>query len=338
MKSKPLVSVCLITYNHADYIRQCLDSVLNQVTNFDFEICIGENSSDDNTYAICKEFADAYPDIVRLYRRSREEVHYVSGVPTGNGNLFETFKACKGQYIAVLDGDDYWNSKSKLQEAVDVLSSDQSVSLVFTGVIKVDSKGETIGSIQPDLSKGDLFDVGFLISSNNATASTVVARRFDLDEMGDVYWTTNMGDWPINVFLANKGKIKALPEQSSSYRIHSEGVWSKLDAEIRAYYKLRSLVAMLNAGWYDSCKNRAYKQYIKSAGVMLRSQSLEVNLKLKLNDEIIRVSKKLGLTKQKIISFYIRKITYKCALFIEGNRPDSSWFVINDCILTRAGK
>ena len=70
---KPLVSVSITTYNHQDYIAQAIDSVLMQKTNFDYEIIIGEDDSEDNTRAIVKEYKERYPDRIKLFLNSRGE-------------------------------------------------------------------------------------------------------------------------------------------------------------------------------------------------------------------------------------------------------------------------
>ncbi|MGI9517093.1 MAG: glycosyltransferase family 2 protein, partial [Pirellulaceae bacterium] len=110
----PLVSVCMITYNHAPYIARALDSVICQETSFPFEICLGEDESSDGTREICEEYARRYPDLIRMFCRSRNDVIYVDGHATGRFNLLETLKSCRGKYIALLEGDDYWCHPQKL--------------------------------------------------------------------------------------------------------------------------------------------------------------------------------------------------------------------------------
>ncbi len=112
--NEPVLSVLFITYDHERYVRRALDSVLMQKTDFDFEIVVGEDHSTDSTRQILDEYKAAYPDRIRLLYRSRN-----FGRPTLN--VYETAMACRGRYIATLEGDDYWIDEYKLQKAVDYL-------------------------------------------------------------------------------------------------------------------------------------------------------------------------------------------------------------------------
>ncbi len=122
-KIRPLVSVCVTTYNHESYIRSCLDGILAQETDFLYEICVGEDESSDGTRAICLEYAESHPLKIRLFLRSRQDVLYIAGRPTGRYNFLETIKACRGTYIAFCEGDDYWTHPRKLQKQVKFLEA-----------------------------------------------------------------------------------------------------------------------------------------------------------------------------------------------------------------------
>lgn len=112
--SEPLISVMLITYNHEKYLHQCLDSVLSQQTDFDYEVVVGEDHSTDSTRQILDEYKRRYPDRIRLLYRERNY-----GRPTLN--VYETAMACRGRYIATIEGDDFWTDERKLQKAADFL-------------------------------------------------------------------------------------------------------------------------------------------------------------------------------------------------------------------------
>lgn len=107
----PKLSVVLITYNHEKYIRKALDSVLMQETDFPFEIVVGEDMSPDDTRNIVKEYRDKYPEQIRLVHREKN-----TGRPTLN--VYETTMKCRGDYIAYLEGDDYWTDPEKLKKQV----------------------------------------------------------------------------------------------------------------------------------------------------------------------------------------------------------------------------
>src|SRR5690554_6846745 len=128
---KPIVSVCVQTYNHEKYIKECLEGILMQQTTFPFEIILGEDESSDGTREICKAYAEKYPDIIRLFLRSRKDVIYVNKRPTGRFNLLENLKVTKGKYVAICEGDDYWTDPLKLQKQVDFLEGNSEYSMCF---------------------------------------------------------------------------------------------------------------------------------------------------------------------------------------------------------------
>lgn len=109
------VSVVMPSYNHERYIRKALDSVIMQRTNFRYEILVGDDASQDGTAEILKEYSLAYPDILRIFLRERNL--------GASRNVYELMTQARGEYIASLDGDDFWTDETKLQRQVDFLES-----------------------------------------------------------------------------------------------------------------------------------------------------------------------------------------------------------------------
>lgn len=105
---KPLVSVILIAYNQRRYIRQAIESVLAQETSFSYELLIGDDASDDGTSGIVAEYAQAYPDIIRAFIRP-ENVGAAR-------NAVLLLQQARGEFIASLEGDDYWIDSQKLEK------------------------------------------------------------------------------------------------------------------------------------------------------------------------------------------------------------------------------
>ena len=125
------VSILMVTYNHAPYIEQAVNSILIQETDFPYEIVIGEDCSTDNTRAIAIRLQQQYPDKVRLLLHKQNLGYF------GSRNFLTTLEACRGNYIAMLDGDDYWTSPHKLQLQVDFMESHPDCSLSFHGMRSV---------------------------------------------------------------------------------------------------------------------------------------------------------------------------------------------------------
>jgi glycosyltransferase involved in cell wall biosynthesis len=118
------VSVAMITFNHERFIHEAINSILSQKTDFHFELVLGEDHSTDSTRHICEEYVQKYPEKIRLLPSNKN----LGMIP----NLIRTFQACLGQYIAFLEGDDYWTDALKLQKQVDFLDANPDYGLVHT--------------------------------------------------------------------------------------------------------------------------------------------------------------------------------------------------------------
>ena len=107
------VSVLMITYNQESFIAQAIRSALMQITDFDYEIVIGDDYSTDRTRQIVADIACKHPARIKPVFQN---VHVGA-----NRNLVAALKACPGEYVAVLEGDDYWTTQNKIQLQVDFL-------------------------------------------------------------------------------------------------------------------------------------------------------------------------------------------------------------------------
>lgn len=118
MQKKPLVSICCLAYNHAPYIRQCIEGFLMQKTNFSFEVLIHDDASTDGTAGIIREYEKKYPEIIfPIYQTVNQ---FSQGVKI---SAAYNFSRAKGKYIAMCEGDDYWIDPYKLQKQVDYLEN-----------------------------------------------------------------------------------------------------------------------------------------------------------------------------------------------------------------------
>lgn len=125
----PQVSVCVFSYNFGRYIAQALEAVLQQKTGFDFEIVIGDDCSTDNTREIVSAFKQNHPGKIVL---AFSETNL-----GGTRNWIQTMNTCRGKYIALLDGDDYFIDENKLQKQFDLLENNSTANLVFHSVKEI---------------------------------------------------------------------------------------------------------------------------------------------------------------------------------------------------------
>ena len=119
----PLLSIVTITYNHEPFIAKTIEGVLMQQVNFPIELIIAEDCSTDGTRAICQQYAEQYPELIRLIT-SESNVGAIA-------NERRAMLAARGKYIAFCEGDDYWTDPLKLQKQVDFLESHPDYSVTF---------------------------------------------------------------------------------------------------------------------------------------------------------------------------------------------------------------
>jgi glycosyltransferase involved in cell wall biosynthesis len=130
------VSVCVITYNQEKYIRQCLQSIIDQVTDFNFEIIVGEDCSTDGTKKIVEEFAERYPEKIK-------PIYQKENIGGGSNNFLTVHRAAAGEYIAHVDGDDYC-LPGKLQTQANLLDADPNCNIVFHRMFLMKHDGEVM--------------------------------------------------------------------------------------------------------------------------------------------------------------------------------------------------
>ena len=130
----PLVSICTITYNHAHFVEEALDSFLMQKTDFPFEIVISDDCSPDNTATIIRKYLDKFPNIINANLRDVNVGMHINGR--------KNQQRARGKYIALCEGDDYWTDPLKLQKQVDFLEKNKEFVITYTSVEGIDAQGE----------------------------------------------------------------------------------------------------------------------------------------------------------------------------------------------------
>ncbi|MCR5733186.1 MAG: glycosyltransferase [Lachnospiraceae bacterium] len=216
------LSVIFITYNHERYVEKALRSVCEQITDFPFEIVVGEDCSTDSTREILEKIRDEYPDKVRLLFRDKN-----LGRPTLN--VYETTMSCNGEYLAYLEGDDYWTDPHKLQKQVDFLEKNREYIACTHGCMMVDENSDEI--TDPELLEiGALYEWSGRFTYEDYKYSgkwpghyaTVVSRNIYKNERFDytiLYKAHDfVDDAVIILFLLIQGDIYRMDEIMSAWR------------------------------------------------------------------------------------------------------------------------
>ena len=228
MQSKGIVvSVACITYNHAPYIRQCLEGFLMQKTNFPIEIIVHDDASTDGTDDIIREYALKYPELFKVILQ--EENQYSKGVDV----LSLVFERSAGKYIALCEGDDYWTDPLKLQKQVDFLERNPSYSMCFTNAIQHFEDGSIPDRPFSNLYEKDYLGVELFRNWCVPTASIVLKRDIIQSNLFQVASTNQnfvFGDIILILTCASLGKVKALPLFTSVYRVTGHGALVRQDS------------------------------------------------------------------------------------------------------------
>lgn len=209
------VSVAMITYNHELYIKQAIDSILMQNVNFDYEIVIGEDCSPDNTREILKEYKEKYPDKIKLILHEQN-----IGV---RQNCIEVYKKCYGEYIALLEGDDFWTDTDKLQKSIDFLENNKEYIAIAHDVNIINENSIKISDSPFGQYKGDLNTPKDQFKYNNIPTLSLVFRNIWGKQLTDVIGkimenVVMIGDYPLKLLLLTKGKIKYFNCKMGTYR------------------------------------------------------------------------------------------------------------------------
>lgn len=212
----PVVSVCIITYNHGKFIRKCIEGVLMQETDFAFEIIIGDDCSTDNTAAVIREMQALHPHIIK-------PIFHSSNVGGVNNAYKYCYPKLTGKYVAICEGDDFWTDKQKLQKQVDFMERHPSVSLCFHRVNTVDENGDETAR-QDELPMVRTYNENEIFHLSIPTLSILFRKCFDI--IPEELFRVKSCDTFLCGMLATYGKGADLGFVGASYRVHRGGIYS----------------------------------------------------------------------------------------------------------------
>ena len=216
--ANPAVSVLLVTCNHAKYVAQAMDSILMQRTDFDFEIVVADDCSSDSTLTIIKEYEKKHSQLRVLPAENHVGI---------SRNYQRGFAACRGEYIALLEGDDYWISPRKLQAMSAFLNRNPHCSFCFHRLIRYDQHPEKVAIHPAHWTVEQILTVNELAGGNFIGGfSTCVYRREIVAALKPQLWELDIREWFFNLAVAEHGPIGYVPQILSVYRAHPEGIWS----------------------------------------------------------------------------------------------------------------
>ena len=241
MKQDCLVSILCTAYNHESYIRQTLQSFVDQQTDFAFEVLVNDDVSTDATASIIREFEEKYPDVIRPF-------YQTENLYSRDIDIYQVvfFPNARGRYVAYCEGDDYWTDPTKLQRQVDFLEAHPDYSACAHNTLLHYCDGSKPDALHRDVTEdGDLALEDVIPGMDGAYhTSSLVARTAILASPPDFYRVASeygFGDYPDALWLRLHGPIHYLARTMSVYRVNSGATaWSSgINGE---YAKLRRFI------------------------------------------------------------------------------------------------
>lgn len=288
-KSDIQVTVMITFYNQKESIDRTLSSVINQKTNFKFEVLIGDDGSTDGSYERLVEWAIKFPTIIKLFRMPRDiNINYEPIVRASN-NRHKLLSNAKGKYITFLDGDDYYTNEKKLQIQTDILNSNPDLSGCFHPFKMVWED-----NLEEDKLCGSLSTSCFTMSFNAYWFSTWIPSECFLFKnsykgienlINNNYFDDNL----ITLYFIKLGKIAFYPVSMVNYVQHKKSSWNARSEIDKAF---------VNMNFYQEANNIIPKLKWLTT---LRLQSVFSTFYKHRNDDIFLIPEQYAELKNKFV-------------------------------------
>jgi glycosyltransferase involved in cell wall biosynthesis len=219
------VSVCVVTYNQEKYIRQCLQSIVDQVVDFDFEVIVGDDCSTDKTCTIVREFEERYPELVKPIFHKKNIGAYQNYAFIHDQGV--------GEYTAHMDGDDYW-FPNKLSAQVAFMENNRGCVAVYSNAIVVEKENQPIGIFSSNVKA--IFDTSYLIRNGNFLCNSSMLYKSAL--RAKVFMkSSDFIDYQVHIKLSENGLLGFIDANLVAYRSDSSGsVIENSNRYIRSLY------------------------------------------------------------------------------------------------------
>lgn len=253
MNNKIKVSILLSSFNQSQYINECINGILLQNIPFNYEIIVADDYSNDNTLQM----------IIERFEESKVNFKILKSVKNigFKENYKRGYQACNGEYIAIIEGDDYWTDPNRLIKHIEFLDSHHECVLSYNRFIRFNQ--DTYRYTIQDWNFNE--DFQYITAHKLAEANIIgnlsacVIRNSTLKKIDPKIYEIGFADWLLAMALGEFGVICQLKNVMSVYRIHSNGLWSKKDTEDIN----KSMINLINE--YDSFLNYRYTpEFIKN--------------------------------------------------------------------------
>jgi glycosyltransferase involved in cell wall biosynthesis len=229
------ITVLIVTYNHIDHLNRAFESVVDQDLFSTVNVIISDDLSTDGTFELALSLAEGMPN-VRVRR---------SAVQRGTmGHYKDAIGEIETDYVAVLEGDDFWTNPQRLLDQVVLFRTVPELNCVFSGYTLIDGDGVVLQG-RPVLFEGRrngfLYFEELLQSNVVASFSNCMFRTSAISELLSHNSMLEGYDWLVNLIIASKGPIGYIKGYHGSYRVHFGGAWSSMNATKKSAMITRTL-------------------------------------------------------------------------------------------------
>lgn len=216
------VNIILITYNHAAYICQTLESILMQKVSANVEIIVADDCSPDNTVDLIRKYEDK-TSFRFTYLSKEHNTGYIK-------NYQQAFAACTGDYIAVMEGDDYWVKPNHLQNHIDFLERYIDASMSYNRHIRLfeDQNREEIFEWAESNDFEQVTTEQLALGNRIGNLSCCMFRGKHIQDIDPKLFDMEIADWMLGMYMGQFGPLLYLKDVTSAYRIHDNGQWSRM--------------------------------------------------------------------------------------------------------------
>lgn len=264
MSAAPKVSVAFIAYNQRRFVSEAMDGVLKQTLWHDLEVVVGDDASSDGTREVLCGYAQRHPEHVRML----DTPQHLGMIP----NVVRILRACRGDYVALLEGDDYWTEPEKLARQAKLLDEMPDLTLLFHDALRIYDGGERRPHPYCKPGLGERVPIQELLHANVVPTCSAVFRRRCIENLPQWYEKMSFGDWPLHLIAAAQGGVGFIDARWAVYRVHSSGMWSVLserEKRVGAVMMYREVADWLRGGYRDLISMRMEEEYFRLARLEL---------------------------------------------------------------------
>jgi len=255
--NKPFLAVYMITYNHEAFIAKAVESVMMQQTSFNYKLYIGEDCSTDNTREICQSLKQKYPDKIELLLHPSNV-----GVHENAAQIFKATFSSGANYIALLEGDDYWSDPLKLQKQVDFLENNKDYALCFHQVEIINRQEELTPDFLTNV-PSNYQTIDTLARLGNYIHTPSVVFRNCIEALPFEFRHCPIADYFLYLIVAQQGKLKYLEEKMAVYR-YGVGIFSGESALNLAKSNVKLFTCLLSYFQDESMRKIFFDRYLKA--------------------------------------------------------------------------